>query len=69
MIFPKTVLNLEVATVRELCIACIANIIIAVGTFDHASSRLSEQRSIKLAQQFVKFNLLFVQMGSALTKV
>ena len=42
MIFPKNVLNLEVATVRELCIACIANIIIAVGTFDHASSRSRE---------------------------
>ena len=42
MIFPKNFLNLKVATVRELCIACIANINIAVGTIDHASSRSRE---------------------------
>ena len=56
--FPKNLLNLEVATVRELCIVCIANIIIAATTIDRAFSRSSGQRSIKLAQHIVKFNLL-----------
>ena len=75
--FPKKFLNLQVATVRELCIGCIANIIFAVTTIVgtmHLVAQVNREAlnwydSLSSATFFIANFGFSYKLGSALTKV